>query len=69
MLTGDPATAIGAFEDSLKLDPEVPARYYLAYAYAQRGRMDEARAFVNGHSFFGFAIQPGMQALLKAITP
>lgn len=68
LLTGDPATAIGAFEDSLKLDPEVPARYYLAYAYAQRGRMDEARALLmaipSSDSQYNRA-----QALLKAITP
>jgi tetratricopeptide (TPR) repeat protein len=68
LLTGDPATAIGAFETSLKLDPGIPARYYLAYAYAQRGRLEEARALLK-------AIPPSdsqynrAQVLLKAIAP
>jgi predicted CXXCH cytochrome family protein len=47
LLAGDPVTAAGAFETSLKLDPEVPARYFLAYAYAQQGRLDEARQLLR----------------------
>jgi hypothetical protein len=43
LLTGDPVHAIGALQTSLKLEPDIPARYYLAFAYAQRGRLDEAR--------------------------
>ncbi len=68
LLTGDPVTAIGALETSLKLEPDIPARYYLAYAYAQKGRLDEARALLN-------QIPPSdaqyakAQALLKAIAP
>lgn len=66
LLTGDPATAIGALETSIKLEPDIPARYYLAYAYAQRGQMDEARKIL-------LAIPPAdsqyirAQALLKAL--
>lgn len=68
LLTGDPATAIGALQTSLKLDPEIPARYYLAYAYAQRGMLDEARKLLEaiGESD---AQYPRAQALLKAIAP
>ena len=38
LLTGDPVTAIGALQNSLKLDPEIPAKYFLAYAKAQQGQ-------------------------------
>jgi tetratricopeptide (TPR) repeat protein len=48
LLTGDPVTAIGALQGSLKLNPEVPARYYLAYAKAQQGHIDEARQILQG---------------------
>ena len=67
LLTGDPVTAIGAFQASLKLDPEIPARYYLAYAKAQQGHLDEARQILA-------AIPPSdsqyanAQKLLKALT-
>jgi len=47
LLSGDPVTAAGALEGSLKLDPEVPAQYYLAYAYAQQGKLDEARKLLQ----------------------
>ncbi|SPE33889.1 Tetratricopeptide TPR_4 [Candidatus Sulfopaludibacter sp. SbA3] len=43
LLTGDPISALGALETSLKLDPEVPARYLLAYAHAQQGQYQKAR--------------------------
>ena len=68
LLTGDPVTAIGALETSLKLEPDIPARYYLAYAYAQRGRLEEARALLKAipESDSQYA---RAQALLKAITP
>jgi hypothetical protein len=67
LLTGDPVTAIGAFQNSLKLDPDIPARYYLAYAKAQQGHLDEARQILA-------AIPPtdsqyaNAQTLLKALT-
>lgn len=35
--------ALGALESSLKLDPEVPAQYLLAYAHAERGEYAKAR--------------------------
>jgi predicted CXXCH cytochrome family protein len=43
LLTGDPVSALGALETSLKLDPEVPAQYLLAYAHAVRGEYQKAR--------------------------
>jgi predicted Zn-dependent protease len=67
LLTGDPVTAISALQNSLKLDPEIPARYYLAYAKAQQGHLDEARQILA-------AIPPTdsqyakAQNLLKALT-
>lgn len=47
LLTGDPVTAVGALQNSLKLDPGIPARYYLAYAKAQQGHLDEARRILE----------------------
>ena len=42
-LLGDPARAIGALEASLKLDPDIPAQYFLAGAYLEKGEIDKAR--------------------------
>src|SRR5450432_451432 len=67
LLAGDAVTAAGALEGSLKLDPEVPAQYYLAYAYAQQGKLEEARKLLQ-------AIPPAdpqfarAQQLLQAIA-
>jgi predicted CXXCH cytochrome family protein len=47
LLAGDPVTAASALEGSLKLDPEVPVQYYLAYAYAQQGKLAEARKLLQ----------------------
>jgi tetratricopeptide (TPR) repeat protein len=67
LLTGDPITAASALSDSLKLDPEIPARYYLAYALAQQGKLEEARKILQAippaDSQYGRA-----QVLLKAIA-
>jgi HEAT repeat protein len=66
LLTGDPLNAVGALQASLKLDPDIPAKYYLAYAKAQQGHVDEARQILQG-------IPPGdtqyarAQNLLKAL--
>ena len=43
LLTGDPLSAIRALENSLKLDPEIPAQYFLAYAHAQQREYQQAR--------------------------
>ena len=43
LLTGDPARALAALEASLRIDPEVPARYLLAAAYVQQGQVAKAR--------------------------
>ena len=50
-----PATAMGGRRRygrrrsgrQCKLDPEVPAQYCLAYAYAQQGKLDEARKLLQ----------------------
>jgi len=47
LLTGDPVTAIGALQTSLKLDPQIPAKYFLAYAKAQQGNIDEAKQLLE----------------------
>ena len=47
LLTGDPVTAIGALQTTLKLDPEMPAQYFLAYAYAQQGQYNDAREILQ----------------------
>lgn len=43
LLTGDPVSALGALENSVKLDPGAPAQYLLAYAHASRGEYQKAR--------------------------
>ena len=68
LLSGDAVTAAGALEGSLKLDPEVPARYYLAYAYAQQGRLAEARKLLQSiHQ--ADPQYPRAQRLLQALAP
>ena len=67
LIAGDPVSAIAALENSLKLDPEVPAQYSLAYAHAQQGQYSEAREIL-------LAIPPSdpqfarAQELLRAIA-
>lgn len=46
-ILGDPAKAARAFQASLKLDPTTPAAYYLALAYLQQKKIDEARAVLQ----------------------
>ena len=43
MATADPASAVAAFQTSLKLDPEVPVKYLLGGAYAQMGNLTAAK--------------------------
>ena len=47
LLTGDPAHASQYLAGSLKMDPETPAQYFLAYALAQQGKYAEARAIAE----------------------
>lgn len=68
LLCGDPVSAIGALETSLRLEPDIPARYYLAYAYAQRGRLDEARRLLHAIPPADAQYAPA-QRLLQAIGP
>lgn len=46
-LAGDGAKAIAAWTATLKLDPDSPAKLYLAYAYAQQGHVAEARQMLT----------------------
>jgi predicted CXXCH cytochrome family protein len=68
LLTGDPVTAVNALENSLRLEPEIPAKVFLAYAYAQLGRLPEARAMLKTIPPSDAQYQRA-QALLKAIGP
>jgi predicted CXXCH cytochrome family protein len=43
LLTGDPVRALTALQASLRIDPEVPARYLLAAAYVQQGQVAKAK--------------------------
>jgi len=46
-LAGDFPTAAAAFRSSLRLDPTIPAQYYLALTYVQEGKNDEARVILQ----------------------
>lgn len=46
-LSGDMDVAVADFRASLKLDPKIPARYYLARALAQKGETQEARQILQ----------------------
>lgn len=66
-LAGDFTSAVQAFQASVKLDPEIPAQYLLAAAYASQGQLVKAREILA-------TIPPGdvqydkAQRLLKAIA-
>jgi predicted CXXCH cytochrome family protein len=66
LLAGDPARAIGALEDSLKLNPDPLARYLLAYAHAERAEYSDARRILGAIDPHDSAY-PKAQELLKAI--
>ena len=67
LLTGDPARAAQWLGNSLKMNPDTPAGYFLAYALAQQGKYAEARTLLEkvGPSDPQYA---NSQALLKAIA-
>jgi predicted CXXCH cytochrome family protein len=66
LLRGEPVRALAAFQTSLKLDPAIPAQYFVAAAYAETGQYVQAREILE-------AIPPAdsqysrAQRLLKAI--
>jgi predicted CXXCH cytochrome family protein len=66
LLSGDPVKAIGALRNSLKLDPETPAQYFLAYAYAQQADYRAARELLLTIAPSNTQY-PRAQQLLKAI--
>lgn len=47
LLTGDPVSAARVLQNSLKLDPGIPAKYFLAYAKAQQGNVEEAKQILE----------------------
>jgi predicted CXXCH cytochrome family protein len=47
LLTGDPARAEQSLDNSLIIDPQTPAQYFLAYALAQQAKYAEARAILG----------------------
>jgi tetratricopeptide (TPR) repeat protein len=67
LMAGDPVTAIGALQTSLRLDPKMPAQYFLAYAHAEQRQYQEAREILQtippSDPQYGNA-----QELLKAIA-
>jgi hypothetical protein len=67
LLTGDPVHASQYLAGSLKMDPETPAQYFLAYALAQQGKYAEARAIAE-KIFPSDKQYANAQALLKAIA-
>jgi predicted CXXCH cytochrome family protein len=66
LLRGEPVRALAAFQASLKIDPAIPAQYFVAAAYAETGQYAQARDILQ-------AIPPAdpqyarAQRLLKAI--
>jgi hypothetical protein len=66
LLTGDPARALTALENSLRMDPAAPARYLLAAAYVQNGATAKAREVLLTIPA-GDADYAKAQRLLKAI--
>jgi predicted CXXCH cytochrome family protein len=67
LMTGSPDKATAALGDSLKMDSGGPAGYYMAYAYAQQGKYEEARDLLRKIGA-GDAMYREAQALLKAIA-
>ncbi len=67
LLTGDPTRAEESLSNSLIMDPQTPAQYFLAYALAQQRKYPQARVILE-------KIEPSdrhysdSQALLKAIA-
>jgi predicted CXXCH cytochrome family protein len=47
LLTADPASAVAAFETSLKLDPKIPVQYLLGGAYADQGNLTAAKRILE----------------------
>jgi tetratricopeptide (TPR) repeat protein len=43
LLRGEPVHALAAFQTSLKLDPAIPAQYYVAASYYEQGQYPKAR--------------------------
>ena len=46
LMLNDGATAAAALNLTLRLDPQAPAQYFLAYAYAEEGKYEDARSII-----------------------
>ncbi len=67
LLTGNPEKAAAALSASLKIDPSAHAEYFLAYAWAQQGKYEQARALLEKIGT-GDPQYVNAQTLLKAIA-
>ncbi|HEX3747829.1 MAG TPA: tetratricopeptide repeat protein [Bryobacteraceae bacterium] len=67
LLLADPASAVKAFQTSLKLDPQVPVQYLLGGAYAEQGNFAAAKAILQAIPMSDDQYEKA-QRLLKAIA-
>jgi tetratricopeptide (TPR) repeat protein len=67
MLTADPASAVAAFQTSLKLDPQIPVQYLLGGAYAEQGNLGAAKKILEAIPVSDPQYEKA-QRLLKAIA-
>ncbi|MEI9971249.1 MAG: HEAT repeat domain-containing protein [Ignavibacteriota bacterium] len=67
MILSDPASAIAAFQTSLKLDPQIPVQYLLGGAYAAQGNMAAAKQVLEAIPMSDSQYEKA-QRLLKAIA-
>ena len=67
MVTADPASAVAAFQTSLKLDPQIPVQYLLGAAYASQGDFAAAKQVLEAIPM-GDGQYEKAQRLLKAIA-
>jgi HEAT repeat protein len=47
LLSSDPASAVAAFQASLKVDPQIPVQYLLGGAYYEQGNLAVAKAILE----------------------
>jgi predicted CXXCH cytochrome family protein len=66
LLTGDPVSATMALKTTQTLDPEAETQYLLGYAYAQQGKIPEAREILESIKPAD-SQYPRAQRLLKAL--
>src|SRR5580692_5946091 len=67
MLIADPASAVVAFQTSLKVDPQAAVQYLLGAAYAQQGNLKGAKQILEAIPTSDPQFEKA-QRLLKAIA-